>query len=97
MPVYLSPPPANPLARLVAAVVATLAMAAAFMIGLLAFAVVGAIVLVFGAVAWFRSRHLRRQWREAAERAQAAQAHGETIEAEYTVVSRDSTPPDPRG
>ncbi len=86
---YLNPPPQSPLARLAAAIAATAVMIGAFMIGMFAFVIllgVGAIMAIWF---WFRTRHVRRAFREAAEQANA-EAPGQAsdvLEAEYTVVS----------
>ncbi len=97
MPVYLSSPSSNPFARLVGAVLAVIVTVGAFMLGLVALAVVLGIALVLSLVVWVRVWWLRRRFREAAEEAGWSEApgrgepgrHGDTIEAEYTVVSRD--------
>lgn len=89
MPVYISPPPRNPLAQLFAAVVGVLAMAGAFIFGLVALAVVAGIAAVIGMAAWIYGWRLRRQMR----RHQASRPRHEAddvIEAEYTVISRKS-------
>ena len=90
MPYYISPPPSGPVARLVGAIVAVLAMAGAFMIGLAAFLVIAGVGLVLGIVAWFRLAWLRRKMRQQgnAERTPAGDP-SDAIEAEFTVVSRD--------
>ena len=97
MPVYLSSPSPNPVARLVGAVLAVLATVGAFMLGLVALTVILGIALVLSVVVWLRVWWLRRRFREAAREAGLAEekprsgttSARETIEAEYTVVSRD--------
>ena len=94
MPYYISPPPSGPVARLVGAIIAVLAMAGAFMIGLAAFLVIAGVVLVLGVVAWFRLAWLRRKMRQQGEMGGTmggtpADDPSNAIEAEFTVVSRD--------
>ena len=92
MPLYISPPPANPLSRLLLGLVGLLVLAGSFMLGLLAFLVAAGLALVAGLAVWLRVAWLRRQLRkqgfegdpEATPRPAAEQA----IDAEYTVVSR---------
>lgn len=89
MPVYISPPPRNPLAQLFAAVVGVLTMAAAFIFGLVALAVVGGIAALMGIAAWIYSWRLRRQMRHH-EASRPREGSVDVIEAEYTVISRKS-------
>lgn len=84
MAVYRITPPQNPLARLLAAVVAILVMAGAFMLGLVALAVVAGIAVLLGLAAWVNGLRLRRK----AGREPSRAARSQTIEAEYTVISR---------
>jgi hypothetical protein len=102
MPYYISPPPANPLTRMLAALVGALALVGAFFFGIF----VLAIVLGLGFIAWLafslRVWWLRRQQGAAASppdsgagssAADSRQAGGgEVIDAEYTVVSRRNDP-----
>ncbi len=94
MPVYLSPPPRSPLARAAAAVIGAVAMVGAFMVGAAAFLVMLGIALVGGIWFWFRTRDVRRALREAASAEGNARPPGDTIEAEYTVVTRRETEQD---
>jgi len=92
MPLYISPPPANPLSRVLLGLVGLLALAGSFMLGLLAFVVVGGLVLVAGLVVWLRVAWLRHQLRKqgftgAPETARESSVQ-QVIDAEYTVVSR---------
>ena len=95
MPYYISPPPQGPLARIVTAIVAVFALVGAFMIGIAAFLVVGAIALIVGLAIWLRVIWIKRQLRKSGvdlganshnERSSAGEA-GRVIDAEYTVVS----------
>lgn len=95
MPYYISPPPMNPLSRLLAAILAVLALVGAFFFGIfvLAFAV------GIGLVAWL-SFSIRLWWLQKKGVIQAgrgpggnqAQGPGETgrdiTDVEYTVVTR---------
>lgn len=87
MPVYLSPPPRNPLVQALAAVVAALALAGAFMLGLVALAVVAGLAVVVGIAAWVQAWRVKRRLRAAMDQAHAGRESG-VIEAEYTVISR---------
>lgn len=91
MAVYRITPPQNPLARALAAVVALALFAGAFMLGLVALAVVAGLAVLLGAFAWLNAWRLRRKLRRSGGPQAAAQ--GQTIEAEYTVVSRRRDPP----
>lgn len=76
----------NPLARLLAGILAVLAVAGAFVFGLFVFAVLlGAGVLLWLSV-MIRGWWLQRNRRHSA--ADPAPREPETIEAEYTVISR---------
>lgn len=87
----MTPPPRNPLARLIAVVVAVIALAAAFTLGLVAIAVVVGLGLLLGMAAWIRNRFFARK----RPGRQGQPGHGQDstspkiIEAEYTVVSRE--------
>jgi hypothetical protein len=75
-------------------VIGAVAMVGAFMIGAVAFLVLLGIALVGGLWFWFRTREVRRALREAAEAESTGQPPGDTIEAEYTVVTRRQSEPD---
>ncbi len=99
MTMYLNPPPPGPLARIVAAIAGAALMVGAFMIGMVAFVVLLGVGAVMAIWFWFRTRDVRRAFREAAEQtaANSPATASEPIEAEYTVVShrdqgRDSEP-----
>lgn len=101
MAVYLTPPPQNPLARLLAGIVAILVLTGAFLIGFVVFIAVAGIALIAGAWIWFRSWRLRRQAGAAAgdagfsdvmkdaARSKEGSERGATIEAEYTVIKSE--------
>jgi len=90
MAVYRITPPQNPLGRALAAVVALALFAGAFMLGLVALAVVAGLAVLLGSAAWLNGWRLRRKLRRSG---QQSAAQGQTIEAEYTVVSRRRDPP----
>lgn len=91
MPYYINPPPVNPLTRIIAAIVAAFALAGAFIIGTAALLVIAAIGAVAGLALWLRVAWIKRQLRKrgvdfgAQARTQAQP--GDTIDAEYTVIS----------
>jgi hypothetical protein len=95
VPDRLPPPPLNPLARVLAGLLAVLALAGAFFFGL----VVLALAVGLGLLAWLafalRVWWLRRQGRDKASGGSGAKAkvrRGEVIEADYEVVSRRDDP-----
>ena len=88
MPYYISQTPMNPLSRVLAALVAALALLGAFFFGLVVLALFVGVGLVFWLglrlrIWWFR-RHLPRN--EVTPDHNPEQ--GEVIDAEYTVVSK---------
>lgn len=96
MPYYISPPPQNPLTRIVAGIVAVLTLIGAFMIGMVAILVVAGVGLIVGCVIWMRVAWIKRQMRRsgidlgataAVSKTQSAHEDGQVIEAEYTVIS----------
>ena len=82
MQYYISPPPMNPLSRLLAGILAVIALAGAFFFGVF--------VLIFalgvGFVAWLF--FLVRMWWIRRKAPPSDDRRGEIIDAEYTVVSR---------
>jgi hypothetical protein len=95
MPYRLPLPPSNPLARILAGLLALLALAGAFFFGL----VVLALAVGLGVLAWcvlaLRVWWLGRQARVGAGGAGSAGAgirKGEVIDADYEVVSRRDEP-----
>ncbi|MGA9574680.1 MAG: hypothetical protein WBS20_12120 [Lysobacterales bacterium] len=95
MPYYISPPPANPLTRIIAAVIAVFALVGALIIGTAALLVVAGIGLVAGLALWLRVAWIKHQLRKGGvdlstppgTRAQSKDA----IDAEYTVISVEET------
>lgn len=83
---YISPPPANPLARLLAGVLAVLALAGAFFFGVVVLAFAVGLGLVAWLFLWIRMWWLRRNL--PVETPGPEERSGDVIDAEYTVVSR---------
>jgi hypothetical protein len=79
---YISPPPMNPLSRLLAGILAVLALAGAFFFGV--FVLVFAIGL--GLVAWLF--FWIRMWWMRRTGIRPVDQKGEIIDAEYTVISK---------
>ena len=86
---FISPPPMNPLSRVLAAIMAILALLAAFFFGLIVLALVAGIgLLVLLGIRlrfWWMKRHMPPSGVVPGN----TQQQGEVIDAEYTVVSRD--------
>jgi hypothetical protein len=92
MAVYRITPPQNPLGRALAAVVALLVLAGAFMLGLVVFAIVAGLAVIVGIVAWARGLFLRHSGAKAPSPRESPAKPSQTIEAEYTVISRRREP-----
>lgn len=91
MPYYISPPPQNPLARIMAAIVAVLSLAGFLMLGMVAFLVVAGVGLVAGLVLWLRvawiKRRLQKSGVDFSPVSGKQRESGDVIDAEYTVIS----------
>ena len=91
MPYYISPPPQNPIMRILTAIIAVFILAGAFMLGMAALLVVAGVGLVAGIVIWLRVAWIRRKLQkngiDLGVTKQAPPSTGHTIDAEYTVVS----------
>lgn len=91
MPYYISPPPQNPLTRLIAAIVAVFALIGAFIIGAAAFVVVAGIGLIAGLALWARVAWVKHQLKKSGVEfgpvPTPKSETGDVIDAEYTVVS----------
>ena len=96
----IEPPPMNPLSRLLAGVVALLALVGAFFFGIFILAVVVALAMIAWLVIWIRIWWLKRRLGAAAETpagggqarngsAQGPVIDGEVIDGEYEVVTRE--------
>ncbi len=98
MPQYIAPPPMNPLSRLLAGILAVLALAGAFFFGIFILGLVAGLGLIAWLVFSIRMWWLRKKFTGnsggmggmgSQNRGQDAGADsGDIIEAEYTVVSR---------
>ena len=91
MPYYISPPPQNPLTRIIAAIVAAFVLVGAFTIGIAALLVVAGVGLVAGLALWLRVAWIKHRLRKSGVDFGADPAHqrksADVIDAEYTVVS----------
>ena len=91
MPQYISPPPQNPLTRIIAAVIAAFTLVGFFMIGIAALLVVACVGLVVGIAIWLRVAWIKRRLRKSGVIFDApvdmSREPGQVIDAEYTVVS----------
>jgi hypothetical protein len=98
MPIYISPPPQNPLVRVVTAIVAVIMLVGAFMIGMAALLVVAGLGLIAGIALWIRVAWIKRQLRKSGVdlggSMNSPQDSGHVIEAEYTVISDQQDPND---
>ena len=94
MTFYISPPPQNPLARVLSAVVGVVLLAAAFMLGMVALAVIAGLGLLVWLGVWKRKVWIRRKVRAGAGPgdSQGRKSTDGTIETEYTVISRKQDP-----
>jgi len=89
MPFLLEPPPMNPLVRLLAGVLAVLALVGAFFFGLFVLAVLVGVGIIAWLGLWLRMAWLRRKMRRGGGAAGSGRQDGDdVIDAEYTVVSR---------
>ena len=97
MPFYISPPPRNPLSSILAGVVGALLLVGAFMLGFVVLLVVAGL----GLLLWLGVL-LRIKWTQYQMRKQgidpsarpvpspgARQANEDSLEAEYTVISKE--------
>ena len=95
MPYYISPPPRNPLTRLIATVIGLFALAGAVILGTVALLVIAGLAVIAGLGLWLRLawiRHLQRKGGGTfgADRQTQAKTRApgrDVIDAEYTVVS----------
>jgi len=98
MPYYISPPPQNPLTRIIAAIVAAFVLVGAFMIGIAALLVVAGVGLIAGLALWLRVAWIKHRLRKSGVDFGAGPAQqkesADVIEAEYTVVSVQDSQPD---
>jgi hypothetical protein len=88
MKYYISPPPMNPVSRLVAAIVAVLVLAVAFFLGLAVLIILAAVLASFVLFFYLRSWWLGRTSGDSNAVQKRPNPDGKVIDAEYTVVSR---------
>jgi len=90
MPYYISPPPQNPLTRIIAAVIAAFALVGAIMLGLVALLVIAGLALVAGIAIWLRVAWIKRRLQKSGVNLDAnvgvSRESGHVIDAEYTIV-----------
>jgi hypothetical protein len=82
MQYHISPPPMNPLSRLLAGILAVLALAGAFFFGVFVLVFAIGLGLVAWLLLWIRMWWIRRKGIRPVDQ------KGEVIDAEYTVISR---------
>ncbi len=82
MQYYISPPPMNPLSRLLAGILAVLALAGAFFFGVFVLVLAVSVGFFGWLILWIRMWWVRRKGSPTDNR------QGKVIDAEYTVVSR---------
>jgi len=87
MKYYISQAPANPLARIFAAILATVSLVAAFFFGLVIMAVVAGAIALFSLIFWLRMMWLGRMAPRPQVQPEAQAPSQDYIEAEYTVIS----------
>ncbi len=88
MQYYISPPPMNPISRIVASILAVLTLLGAFFFGLVVVVVLVALFSVFGLIFWLRLKWLQRKSGDVSVVRSSSASDGEVIDAEYTVVSK---------
>ena len=95
MPYYISPPPQNPLTRIITAIIAVFVLVGSLMIGMAALLVVAGVGLVAGLALWLRVTWIRYKLRKSgvdlnvgpSAGVNPQRESGDVIDAEYTVVS----------
>jgi hypothetical protein len=99
MPVYLSPPPGGPLARLAAALIGAVLLVGAFFLGFAVLLVALGLSAVAALWVGFKRWQLNRQQpTEPAREKQSARpsasrpSQGDALDGEYQVISRDEAP-----
>ena len=91
MPYYISPPPQNPLTRLIAAIIAVLVLVGTFIIGAAALLVIAGLGLIAGLALWARIAWVKHRLKKSGVNLSGGpiprRESGDVIDAEYTVVS----------
>lgn len=94
---YISPPPQNPLTRIIAGILAVFTLAGAFMLGMVALLVVAGVGLIAGCAIWLRLAWIKRRLRKSGvdlnaktspSETASTKVSGQVIDAEYTVISK---------
>lgn len=88
MAYFISPPPQNPVQKIVTTVIAIVVLGGAFMLGMVALLFVAGIGLLAGFAIWVRLTWIRYQLRKSGVDAGPQGAPGQVIDAEYTVISK---------
>ena len=99
MPYYISPPPQNPLTRIIAAIIAVVTLAGALMLGMVALLVVASLGLIAGLALWARVAWVKHRLKKSGVNLSAGgptpgRESGDVIDAEYTVVSVQESDPE---
>ena len=97
MRLYISPPPSNPLSRILMALMGLLVLVGSFMLGLVALVVALSVGLLVAIAVWLRLAWIRRRLKREGVTAfntdaRARSADGDALEAEYTVVDSRREP-----
>ena len=91
MPYYISPPPGNPLSRIIAAIIGVFVLAGAFIVGTATLLVIAGFAVIAGLALWLRVAWIKRQLRKSGvdfnTPPQPRPDNGDVIDAEYTVIS----------
>lgn len=91
MTYYINPPPQNPLTRIIAGIIAVIALIGSLIIGTAALLVIAGLGLIAGLALWMRvawiKHHLRKNGVDLNAGMATQRQSGEVIDAEYTVVS----------
>ena len=99
MPYYISPPPQNPLTRIIAAIIAVFVLVGSFMIGMVALVVVAAVGAILAIGIWLRIAWIKRRMKKEGvnfdQTVDMSQKTGQVIDAEYTVISETDDQKEP--
>ena len=91
MPYYISPPPQNPLTRILTAIIAVFALVGFLMLGMVALLVVAGVGLIGGLALWLRVAWIKRRLQKSGVDFGSVTGDqgesGNVIDAEYTVIS----------
>ncbi len=88
MPYYISPPPGNPLTRIIAAIIGAFVLAGALIIGTATLLVVAGVAVIAGLALWLRVLWIKHQLRKSgvdfSSGAETRPQSKDAIDAEYT-------------